>query len=72
MTKPPADKFLEIMNLIRGFQHAKILMVATDLQMFDHLEEFRTADEIAARVQADPRATGIILNGLAALELVVK
>jgi hypothetical protein len=72
MTKPPADDFVEIMNLIRGFQPAKILMVATDLGMFDYLEEFRTADEIAAQVKADPRAVGIILNGLAALELVAK
>jgi hypothetical protein len=72
MTKPPADDFIEIMKTIWGFRPAKILMVATDLGMFDHLEEFRTADEIAAQVKADPRAVGIILNGLAALELVAK
>jgi hypothetical protein len=72
MTKPPANDFLEVMDIIRGFRPAKILMVATDLEMFDHLEEFRTADEIAARVKADPRAVGIILNGLAALKLVIK
>jgi 2-polyprenyl-3-methyl-5-hydroxy-6-metoxy-1,4-benzoquinol methylase len=72
MTKPPSADFQELMNLIRGFQPAKILMVATDLGMFDHLEEFRTVGEIAALVKADPRAAGIILNALAALELVVK
>ena len=72
MTKPPAEGFGEIMNLVGGFRPAKILMVATDLGMFDHLEEFRTAAEIAAKIKADPRAVGIILNGLAALELVAK
>jgi 2-polyprenyl-3-methyl-5-hydroxy-6-metoxy-1,4-benzoquinol methylase len=72
MTNPPAAEFQELMNLIRGFRPAKILMVATDLGMFDHLEDFRTAGEIAALVKAGPRAAGIILNGLAALELVVK
>jgi|UniRef100_A0A7V6A1L7 2-polyprenyl-3-methyl-5-hydroxy-6-metoxy-1,4-benzoquinol methylase/predicted transcriptional regulator len=72
MTNPPADDFREIMGLIQSFRPAKILMVATDLLMFDHLEEFRTADEIAAEVKADSRAVGIILNGLAALQLVDK
>jgi hypothetical protein len=72
MTKPPGADFQELMNFVRGFRPAKILMVATDLGMFDHLEEFRTAGEIAGLVQADPRAAGIILDGLAALGLVAK
>jgi len=72
MTKPPGENFLEIMEIIRGFRPAKILMVATDLEIFDNLEEPCPAADIAARVEADPRAVGIILNGLAALGLVVK
>jgi 2-polyprenyl-3-methyl-5-hydroxy-6-metoxy-1,4-benzoquinol methylase len=72
MTNPPAADFQELMNLIRGFRPAKIIMVATDLGMFDHLEEFRTVDEIAAQSKADPRAAGIVLHALAALGLVVK
>lgn len=72
MTKPPGADFQELMNLVRGFRPAKIMMVATDLEMFDHLEEFRTAAEISALAKADPRAVGIILNALAALGLVVK
>ncbi len=72
MTPPPENDFPVLMNLARGFQPAKIVMVATDLGMFDHLEEFRTVSEIAALVKADPRAAGIILNALAALELLVK
>ena len=72
MTTPPANEFQELMNLIRGFQPAKIIMVAADLEMFDHLEEFRTVGDIAALVKADLRATGILLNALAALGLVIK
>jgi SAM-dependent methyltransferase len=47
-------------------------MVATDLGLFNHLEEPRTAAEAAAEVKADPRAVGILLNGLAAMGLVMK
>ncbi len=72
MTKPSGGDFQELMNLVRGFRPAKIIMAATDLEMFNHLEEWRSAEEIAARVEAHPRATGIILNALAALEVVKK
>jgi precorrin-6B methylase 2 len=72
MTKPPDNDFQELMKLARGFQSAKILMVATDLEMFSQLEEFRTVGEIAGLIKADHRAVGIILNALAALELVIK
>ncbi len=72
MTKPSGRDFQELMNLVRGFRPAKIIMVATDLEMFNHLEEWQTAEEIAARVGAHPRAAGIILNALAALEVVIK
>jgi len=72
MTKPAGGDFLELMDLVRGFRPAKIIMVATDLGMFNYLEEWRTTEEIAAQVEAHPRAVGIILNALAALELISK
>ncbi|MFW6112765.1 MAG: methyltransferase [Thermodesulfobacteriota bacterium] len=72
MTKPSGSDFQELMNLVRGFRPAKIIMVATDLEMFNHLEEWRSAEEIGARVEAHPRAVSIILNALAALEVVKK
>jgi len=72
MTKPSSADFQELMNFVRGFRPAKIVMVATDLEIFNHLEEFRTTAEIAGLVQADPRAVGILLNALAALGLVTK
>ncbi|MDD2901913.1 MAG: methyltransferase [Syntrophales bacterium] len=64
--------FMDLLNLARGFQAAKMLMVAVDLAVFDFLEEPRSAVETAAWLKADARAAGIFLNGLAALGLLVK
>ena len=64
--------FGEIMSMVRGFQVAKMLMVAVDLGVFDFLAEPRSAVQTAAWLKADPRATGIFLNGLVGLELLDK
>jgi hypothetical protein len=72
MTTPPNNDFLELMSFVRGFRPAKILMVATDLKLFNLLEEPASAANLAPQVKADPRALEILLNALAALGLVVK
>jgi 2-polyprenyl-3-methyl-5-hydroxy-6-metoxy-1,4-benzoquinol methylase len=72
MVLDPKSGFEQIMSMARGFQASKMLMVAVDLGLFDFLEEPRSAVEIAAWLQADNRSTGIFLNGLAALGLLVK
>jgi hypothetical protein len=64
--------FDDLMKMARGFQAAKLLMVAVDLAVFDFLEEPRSAAEAAAWVKADERAAGIFLNGLTALGLLKK
>jgi len=64
--------FGEIMSMVRGFQVAKMLMVAVDLGVFDFLTEPKSAVQTAAWLKADARATGILLNGLAALGLLDK
>jgi SAM-dependent methyltransferase len=71
MPAPDGD-FGELMAMARGFQAAKMLMVAVDLAVFDFLEEPRSAVEAASWLKADDRAVGIFLNGLAALGLVKK
>jgi predicted O-methyltransferase YrrM len=68
----PKGGFEQIMSMVRGFQVAKMLMVAVDLGVFDFLTEPRSAVETAAWLKANSRATGIFLNGLAALGLVDK
>lgn len=64
--------FQELMSMARGFQAAKILLVAVDLAVFDFLEEPRSAVEAASWLRTDERATGIFLNALAALGILVK
>ena len=72
MALDPKGGFDQIMSMARGFQVAKMLMVAVDLGLFDFLAEPKSAVEIAAWLKANPRATGIFLNGLAALGLLDK
>jgi SAM-dependent methyltransferase len=72
MALDPKGGFEQIMSMARGFQVAKMLMVAVDLGLFDFLTEPKSGEEIAAWLKAEPRATGIFLNGLAALGLVDK
>ncbi|MFZ5448499.1 MAG: methyltransferase [Thermodesulfobacteriota bacterium] len=72
MTLDPKGGFDQLLAMARGFQASKMLMVAVDLGLFDFLEEPRSAVETAAWLKADARATGIFLNGLAALGLLVK
>jgi SAM-dependent methyltransferase len=72
MTKDPKGGFGQIMSMVRGFQVAKMLMVAVDLGLFDFLAEPKSAVQTAAWLKADPRATGIFLNGLVGLELLDK
>jgi hypothetical protein len=72
MPLDPEGGFEQIMSMARGFQAAKMLMVAVDLGLFDFMTEPRSAVETAAWLKADDRATGIFLNGLAALGLLDK
>jgi SAM-dependent methyltransferase len=72
MALDPKGGFDQIMSMSRGFQVAKMLMVAVDLDLFDFLAEPKSAAQIAAWLKADARATGIFLNGLAALGFVDK
>jgi hypothetical protein len=72
MHNQPSAGFPQIMAMLRGFQASQMLMTAVELGLFDMLTQPRTAAEVAQGVQADARAMGIFLNGLAALELVAK
>ena len=67
MAPPPQNDFQELMNIVRGFRPAKVLMVATELGLFDALEGPRSAAEAAAKINADPRALEILLNALTAM-----
>ncbi|MCL5278891.1 MAG: methyltransferase domain-containing protein [Planctomycetes bacterium] len=65
-----ADGLLEV---VRGFQPACVITAAADLDLFTALSQKpATADELARRIKADPRATAVLLDALAALDLLAK
>lgn len=65
-----ADRLLET---VRGFQAACVITAAVDLDLFAAIEDgSATAAVIAGRINADPHATEVLLDALAALGLLVK
>jgi precorrin-6B methylase 2 len=65
-----ADELLEV---VRGFQAACIITAAADLDLFTTLGKTpATAGQLAQRIEADPRATAVLVDALAALELLAK
>jgi len=62
-----------LLETVRGFQAACVITAAADLDLFTSLGKTpATAERLAQRIKADPRATGVLLDALAALELLVK
>ncbi|MDF1555266.1 MAG: class I SAM-dependent methyltransferase [Deferrisomatales bacterium] len=60
--------FDDLRLLASGFQPAKLLLAALELGVFDALGDgARSAEQLAAGLGADPRATGIACNALVAL-----
>ena len=65
-----ADDLLEV---VRGFQPACVVTAAADLDVFTALgDRPAPAAALAARIGADPRATAVLLDALAALGLLDK
>ena len=63
----------ELLKLARGFQESRVLLTGAELNLFTLLsKEELTADAIAARLGAEPRALAIELDALAAMGLLVK
>jgi len=62
----------DVARLIRGFQPSRVLLTAIELNVFTAIGEGATAEEVAAKLNSDPRATGMLLNALAALGLLSK
>jgi SAM-dependent methyltransferase len=63
----------EIMTLGRGYQQACVLAAAADLDVFTALADGPcSAGQVAASIRADERGTTILLDALAAIELLEK
>jgi SAM-dependent methyltransferase len=67
---PGADQILEMAG---NFRPACILGAAAELDLFSRLgKDSRTAEQVAALLESDPRAVQILLDALAALRLLDK
>lgn len=66
------ENFRDLMRLVHGFEAAKIFLVANDLGLFRHLEQRRTAADLAGELGVDSRALELLMNALAALGLLEK
>jgi len=63
----------QLLEIVRAFQPACVIMAAADLDLFTALNERpMNASGLAEAVQADPRATTILLDALVALGLLEK
>lgn len=58
--------------LARGFQNSYVIFAANEADVFALLEQPRTAAEVAQARGLNERGTRILLNGLAAMELIIK
>jgi hypothetical protein len=65
--------FTELMRLAGGHVEARLVQTAIELAIFDALEDSAaTAEALANRLELEPRATELLLNALASLELLHK
>jgi len=63
----------DISALARGYQPACVLMAAAELHLYEHLGPAACgAEELAYRIGADARAVTVLLDALAALQLLDK
>lgn len=65
--------FTELMRLAGGHLEARLIQAAVELAIFDGLENSAgTAEAVANRLKLEPKATELLLNALASLELLHK
>jgi (2Fe-2S) ferredoxin/predicted O-methyltransferase YrrM len=62
----------ELNERIRGFQESRAVLTALELDLFTAVGDGAGAVEVAARLRTDARATEMLLNALASLDLLVK
>ena len=61
-----------LQQTIRGFQESRAILTAIDLDVFTAVGSGAGASAVAARIDADPRATEMLLNALTAMRLLDK
>lgn len=62
----------DLNDRLRAFQESRVILTALELDLFTVLGAGATAAEVAAKLPADPRATEMLLNALASMQLLSK
>jgi SAM-dependent methyltransferase len=62
----------QLRKLWSGFWSARVLITANNLRVFEHLDEPRSAVEVAKKLKTDGRATGLLLDALTGIGLTEK
>ena len=62
----------DLQQTIRAFQDSRVILTAVELDAFAAVGGGATAEDAAARMHSDPRATEMLLNALVALGLLEK
>ena len=61
-----------LLQTARAFQESRVVLSAIELDVFTAAASGATAPDVAAKIGADPRATELLLNALAAMRLLDK
>jgi predicted O-methyltransferase YrrM len=67
-----ADAQARLMKLATGYVEAKILLTGAELRVFDALTPPATAVEVAERIRGNLRGTEVLLDALAAMQVLEK
>ena len=62
----------DLLQAMRGFQESRVLLTAMELDILPACGAGANADAVAAVIGCDPRATGMLLNTLASMGVLVK
>jgi SAM-dependent methyltransferase len=63
----------ELRVLLNAFQRSRIILTALELNIFSHIEaEGSTSEDVAAKINSNPRATDRLMSALCALGLLEK
>lgn len=65
-------EFEQFLETTRAFQESRAILTAVELNLFTAVDKGGTAAEVAARIQAHPRSTEMLLHSLAAIGLLEK
>jgi (2Fe-2S) ferredoxin/precorrin-6B methylase 2/DNA-binding CsgD family transcriptional regulator len=62
----------DLNQTLRGYMESRVLLTALELDIFSAVGAGATADEVARKLSTHPRATEMLLNALAAMDMLVK